>query len=911
MPLPPRLRVAAALALLSGALTAAPGALTAQRPVTGVVRDSATGAAVPGAVVLGLGAAGDTVARALTTERGVFRLDAPRAVARLQALRIGYRPRAIALDAARPEDTAWEIGLARLPTLLERVQVTAAARCRGRPDRAEAWALLEQARAALLAMIVARETDPATVTRLAYTRTFDQGGTRIARQHVRRDSSADATTSFNASRSAADFVRDGFRTLRGAEEVLYGPDAEVLLDDGFARGYCFHLAAPDPARPLEAGVAFSPARSRRGRVDIEGTLWIDTVSRSVTDIEFRYRGLDRDAERAGAGGRVQFREMPGGVVFIARWWLRTLGPAPDAMDGPDEPDARARPVPRRGGAAPLVLTEIGGELVRARWADGSRYDAPLGAVAIELRTEAGAPVVGALVGLARTDHLGVTDSMGRVLLGELLPGPYRAVLVDSLLAPLGIVLPVVGVEVAPGDTAVHRRTAPSLDDFVADLCRAGGVGAEPAVLLGRIVDADGTPADGVRWRLRRSDGTRWSVVADGGRTGSDGRLQLCRGLAVGDVIELAAWRDRETPEIIVRRVNGAFTAIPVVLPPRVVAGAMPQFPVGARVRLTGTVRDGDTPVSDARLSLAGTLLETATDSSGAYLLGGIPRGEYTVEVRTPWLDSIGAVQRARVVLADTLATLDIALPTAADLVRATCGPDATGGVLVGRLRGAGVALPTAGAARGGITGWRPEAFRITAEWPERAMTIFGAGRVVRRTRWVEGRVDARGTWRLCGVPLDDAVTVTVSLDGDVPAVGADHSARDSASAMPVPGVPAAAVVVSSARRFHRVDLLLDTAGTSDATFTGRVVDSAGTPIRNAEIALPDLDRATLTNDDGAFRLAGIAAGTHVVSVRRDGFIPVTARVPFAAGRTVEHRIALQPVTRPAGDPPAAPGVRTR
>ena len=51
--------------------------------------------------------------------------------------------------------------MAPLPNLIQAVHVIANSRCRVRKDRAEALGLWEQARAGLLATIVAREENPA------------------------------------------------------------------------------------------------------------------------------------------------------------------------------------------------------------------------------------------------------------------------------------------------------------------------------------------------------------------------------------------------------------------------------------------------------------------------------------------------------------------------------------------------------------------------------------------------------------------------------------------------------------------------------------------------------------------------------------------------------------------------------
>src|SRR5439155_11300773 len=200
--------------------------------------------------------------------------------------------------------------------------------CPSGPDRGAALALLHQARAGLLATVVARETNPATVTLLRFERVMDANSDRIARQKVRIESVTSAVGSFSATHTAMDFVRRGFMRDSAGLHTFLGPDADVLLEDGFATGYCFHLAKADAAHRDQVGLAFAPANPHRGRVDIVGSLWIDTVARALRTIEFRYVGFDNDVvEGFSPGGRVSFKEIPNGVVLIDRWWLRIVGAA--------------------------------------------------------------------------------------------------------------------------------------------------------------------------------------------------------------------------------------------------------------------------------------------------------------------------------------------------------------------------------------------------------------------------------------------------------------------------------------------------------------------------------------------------------------------------------------------------------
>src|SRR6185437_9181742 len=110
---------------------------------------------------------------------------APRGGARrIRVVRIGFRPRDLALPAGQA-DVRLDIDLPLLPTLLEPVAVRANPRCPLRTDRAAAFALLEQARAGLLASVVEREASPARLVRLAFDRSIDAASGRIVRQSVR------------------------------------------------------------------------------------------------------------------------------------------------------------------------------------------------------------------------------------------------------------------------------------------------------------------------------------------------------------------------------------------------------------------------------------------------------------------------------------------------------------------------------------------------------------------------------------------------------------------------------------------------------------------------------------------------------------------------------------------------------
>lgn len=77
------------------------------------------------------------------------------------------------------------------------------------------------------------------------------------------------------------------------------------------------------------------------------------------------------------------------------------------------------------------------------------------------------------------------------------------------------------------------------------------------------------------------------------------------------------------------------------------------------------------------------------------------------------------------------------------------------------------------------------------------------------------------------------------------------------------------------------------------TITGRVVDvETKRAVTAATVTLDDTQRVT-TDDDGAFRLAGVVPGAHRLVVRRLGFTPATRRLTLADGATVHVTIEMQ------------------
>ena len=535
-----RRRVAA---VAGAALTLALAALSAgAQRVAGTVRDSASREPIAGAAVLLFDANGVVVARTLSSALGQF--SAPRAKARrVRVVRIGFRPREMPLPSGAQGDVRLDIEMPLLPTLLEPVDVRANPRCQPRADRAAAFALLEQARDGLLASVVEREASPARLVRLAFDRSMEATSQRIIRQSVRIDSSSATTASFVASHTAGEFARRGFMRDSAGVQYFYGPDADVLLDDAFATAYCFRLAA-DASRPTEIGLAFEAADRRRGRIDVAGTLWVDTVARALRDVNFRFVGLPDEIMQLGPGGMTGFREVRPGIVLVDRWSLRLVGTTVGTtfyVAKGERTDSLMR--------SSYYLREAGGVLARATWPDGYSWRAPLGnlrgrATRLDGRPASGVELalVGALyhkgeiVAGATTPYRARVDANGNFEIQDLVSGPYAVVVLEPKFAPLGYEMPAaVDFSIAGDSTVAMSIGVPTAEQFVYARCRDRSrlSAADSVMVFGRVVTPRGTPIYGEDGTVACNQrGRRRLIRHCGGCGAGGGRYCFERGDAV-------------------------------------------------------------------------------------------------------------------------------------------------------------------------------------------------------------------------------------------------------------------------------------------------------------------------------------------------------------------------------------------
>ena len=410
-------RVALLLALSSAALGA--------QAVRGRVLQPDSTAPAAGVLIAVSDARGSEIARVMSNERGEFLLALPGAGRfDLRALRVGYRPTAVPPFSVASGDTAFvRIVLSRDLVRLTAVTVRRSDDCRARDQGgalvADVW---EEARKALLAAQTPRTGGTLIAEWIQYDRQIDSTGRRVLDQvvHLSRSPSDQPFRS----RDADLLAREGYVVEDSTGVSYFAPDAHVLLSESFASTHCFQLAEAPPGEPGLIGLAFRPVAAALRRRDIVGTFWIDRTSAELRAIDFAFTGLPAEAERADAGGRVEFTPLPDGVWLVSRWEIRM--PELERVQAGSIAGRRVRVV---GSSIRLRGAKVvGGEITRVERDRSVIYRARGSSLAVRLLPQGGgspALSAGTRVRLDGTDYQAATDSAGIALFPLVLPGRYR------------------------------------------------------------------------------------------------------------------------------------------------------------------------------------------------------------------------------------------------------------------------------------------------------------------------------------------------------------------------------------------------------------------------------------------------------------------------------------------------------
>jgi hypothetical protein len=296
----------------------------AAQEVYGTLLRLDSGAPAAGVVVTAALVANDsTVARAVTGARGTYVLRVPSAPIVLRVLRVGQQPYELARITLAPgERHDASATLPNVPVRLATFDQRVDTRCRVDPvNRTLVAQLFDEARKALWASQLAVVEDSATALFQHVVRRFDSRerliGTPVVSQGEKRSMRPFAATNVDS------LLQYGFRYITADNTIIYyAPDAEVLTSDRFLSHYCLRLNTDSVTHPKWRGVSFEPARTRRGVVQVRGTVWLDRETNELRRIDYGYSGLEPSLSRATPGGVVEYTVLDEGIWFVHEWMIR-------------------------------------------------------------------------------------------------------------------------------------------------------------------------------------------------------------------------------------------------------------------------------------------------------------------------------------------------------------------------------------------------------------------------------------------------------------------------------------------------------------------------------------------------------------------------------------------------------------
>jgi hypothetical protein len=556
------------VAVAAFVLCVAASAAHAQR-VRGTVTDHITSDAVSGAVVVLTDSAGRQLSRTIADANGRFSLPGAPLVRRMRVVRIGYRPREIAVAA---NDSVVDVRMEQVPTRLAATTAVEDRVCPGGDSLGVAYEIWEQARAGLLASVVARETNAPRVRLRSFRRTIDPLSRRPIADTVDYHEIVDSR-SFIAARPAWVFAEFGYiRELGGGVRDYYAPDEVVMLDPTFADTHCLRGIEGRGPRRDQIGLAFDPiaAPDRDTLVDVSGALWLDRSTLALRAIEFRYTNLEHDAR--DAGGEIQYVTMPNGVPMIERWVIHS---PMLAFDVPSVPTGLARrDIPRaeRRGARVVGFREIGGQVLFATWTDGRRWVSDLPRIEGSIVDSRGAPVGGAVVWLRDSRDTVRADARGHFEFPPMPPGEYVVLASDSVLAADGIIraIPTRTVLFTDQSATVKLEFHPR-SEILRAVCPSQSYRVGTGVLLARIVDSRGVPAANARVevetvQLGAAGDTLGRRASRLGVASDEGRFVVC-GAEIDRSLVLRAYKGDEAAGIAISRWGDEVVSLSLSLKP--------------------------------------------------------------------------------------------------------------------------------------------------------------------------------------------------------------------------------------------------------------------------------------------------------------------------------------------------------
>lgn len=274
-----------------------------------------------------------------------------------------------------------------------------------------------------------------------------------------------------------------------------------------------------------------------------------------------------------------------------------------------------------------------------------------------------------------------------------------------------------------------------------------------------------------------------------------------------------------------------------------------------------------------------------TDSSGRFAISAVVAGRYLAGFLHPVLDSLDIELLPRPLAVDAAAgtvRLPLAVPSAATIAAALCGPNARSdstGTVFGRLYDAETLRPVTDGS-------------VWVRWME--FTIGATGARERRPE-VRAATGEQGRFVFCNVPGEGLVGLRGARASDTTGVVELH--------LPARGAARRDLFVGGATSTTLVDSLTLGDGTKTARsrvirrgtaqITGSVRNKEGHPIKSARLHIADSGVEAVTDDQGRFVVTGAPGGTQSVEVRAIGYYPGERTIDLVGGRSAAMHITLE------------------
>lgn len=272
------------------------------------------------------------------------------------------------------------------------------------------------------------------------------------------------------------------------------------------------------------------------------------------------------------------------------------------------------------------------------------------------------------------------------------------------------------------------------------------------------------------------------------------------------------------------------------------------------------------PLAGASVLVLGTSLRAAvTTVDGLFRIDSIPPGEVQILVRHPLLDSLSMTVTSSKfpVAAGRLDEIEISTPSLERFRGRFCprgGVSSGQAMIAGRVDEADTGAP--------LTNAVVSLLYIDSAGASKAPRVRTA------------RTNADGFYAICGLPE--------RMDGTVQATAGARSSSEVAVSTRQHMLVAAGFLIASAGHAD---------GTGSAVLTGRIIDVAGRPVPDAQVAVEGGTSIARTGTDGTFRLSGLPSGTTNASVHKIGFAPALQTVHLRKAEPQTMTVALSAATR--------------